>query len=101
MISRNIISMLVVAGIAFGAGAGIGILGFTWIVGGDGEASEPISAPTLDPNARATLSPAQVDAVLTQSAQLRTQLRDSQGTLSALEAGDSAPQPTPTPTPAP
>lgn len=79
--SRNrLIFLLALAAICFGAGSGIGVLGYTYFVGGSGEASEPISAPTLDANARPTLSQAQVNTVLTQTA-------NQQATIEALESG--------------
>jgi polyisoprenoid-binding protein YceI len=61
------ITLLIVAGAAFGVGAGAGVLIYNWTVGGSGEASEPISAPTLDRNAVPTLS---VEQLSTQNAQL-------------------------------
>lgn len=55
-------------------GAGVGILGWQWVTAGDGEASEPISAPTLDINAEPTLSQEQAVAFATEAAQLRAEV---------------------------
>nr|MCU0476739.1 hypothetical protein [Anaerolineae bacterium] len=57
---------IVVALIAFVLGAGIGIGGYIFAVGGSGEASAPISAPTL--------SPFNGEALATENAALRAQV---------------------------
>lgn len=90
---NNMATMAIVAAIAFGGGAGIGILGYTWTVGGSGEASEPISAPTLDPNAQPTLAPQQVDQLLTQRADSREQINELEATIEAYEAAEGTPEP--------
>jgi polyisoprenoid-binding protein YceI len=70
----NIIGAIILLGI----GAAIGVTGYILTVGGSGEASQPISAPTLDP-ASITLP-----AVQTQAAQLAGQVADLQATNEAL-----------------
>lgn len=67
-------------------GGVIGVLGFIWFVGGDGTASQPISAPTLDVNAIPTLNPTQAFAAVTQVAQLSAQVSELQATVEALNA---------------
>ena len=70
----NIIAAIILLGI----GAAIGVAGYIFTVGGSGEASQPISAPTLDP-ASITLP-----AVQTQAAQLATQVAGLEATNAAL-----------------
>ncbi len=65
-------------------GAVVGILGYVWVVGGSGEASEPISAPTLDINAIPTLNPTQAFEAATRIAQLSTQVADLQATIESI-----------------
>jgi len=92
---------LVIVIIALIVGAVGGILGFVWTVGGTGEASAPISAPTLDVNAVPTLNPTQAFAAATQVAELSAQAADLQATIDALNLAQSsadAAQPTPEPT---
>lgn len=67
-------------------GGVIGVLGFIWFVGGDGTASQPISAPTLDVNAMPTLNPTQAFAAVTQVAQLSAQVSELRATVEALNA---------------
>lgn len=88
---RNIVVLILVAAISMGVGAGAGILGYVWTVGGSGEPSATISAPTLDINARPTLNPTQINVILTQSAQLKTQVADLEATIDALSAATPAP----------
>ncbi|MCU0466666.1 MAG: YceI family protein [Anaerolineae bacterium] len=57
---------LLVALLAFVLGAGIGIVGYISAVGGSGEASEPITAPTLNPF--------NGEALATENAALRAQV---------------------------
>ncbi len=59
----NIIGILILMGIT----AGVSIIAYTFVVGGSGEASQPISAPTLDPS---TPTP---NALETQVAQLQAE----------------------------
>lgn len=90
--------ILVFVIIALIVGAVGGILGFVWTVGGAGEASAPISAPTLDVNAVPTLNPTQAFAAATQVADLNAQVIDLQATIDALNAAQTsadAAQPTP------
>lgn len=82
-------------------GAAVGIVGFITLVGGSGEASEPISAPTLDINAVPTLNPTQAFDAVTQVAQLSSQVADLQATIEGMNA-EAAPteipsEPTDTP----
>ncbi|MCC6616068.1 MAG: YceI family protein [Anaerolineae bacterium] len=97
MTARTLVYVIV----ALIVGAVGGILGFVWTVGGTGEASAPISAPTLDINAIPTLNPTQAFAAVTQVADLSSQVTDLQATIEALSAAQStadAEQPTPEPT---
>lgn len=80
----NIIGAIVLLGI----GAAIGVTGYIFTVGGSGEASQPISAPTLD------LSTATPNAAETQIAVLSAQVADLQATNAALQAAASAGEPT-------
>jgi polyisoprenoid-binding protein YceI len=84
-----IIGILVLMGIT----SGVSILAYTYIIGGSGAPSQPISAPTLSlatPTAHPLL--AQVDALTTQVAQLQA----DNATLVAGGAGEStAPEGTP------
>lgn len=84
--------ILIIALVAAIFGGVVGVLGFVWFVGGDGAASEPISAPTLDINAVATLNPEQAFAAVTQVAALSTQVTDLELTLSALNTTLENPQ---------
>ncbi len=84
------VRLAVVALISLGIGAAAGILGYTWIVGGDGEASEPISAPTLDVDALPTLNPTQSFAAQTQVADLSAQVINLQATIDASAAQQQA-----------
>ncbi len=43
--SKRIVALLMI--VSFFAGAGAGVLGYVWVIGGSGEASREISAPTL------------------------------------------------------
>lgn len=65
----------VVALVAFVVGIGVGILGYTYTVGGSGEVSEPITAPTLNPF--------DGEALATENAALRAQIN----VLSTANAG--------------
>lgn len=71
-------TVILIALISLSIGVALGVLGITWFVGGSGEPSEPISAPTLslDP----TVDP---NAVVTQVASLDSKLND---VLAQLEA---------------
>lgn len=80
------VRLAIVALVSLGIGAAAGILGYTWLVGGDGEASEPITAPTLDVNALPTLNPTQSFAALTQVADLSNQVTNLQATIAVSEA---------------
>ncbi|MBZ0292455.1 MAG: YceI family protein [Anaerolineae bacterium] len=76
--------IVVIALAAAVIGAIVGILGYVWVVGGDGAASEPISAPTLDVNAVPTLNPTEGVAAVTQVAELSAQVASLQATNEAL-----------------
>ncbi|MBC7809883.1 MAG: YceI family protein [Burkholderiales bacterium] len=73
-------------------GGVIGVLGFTWVVGGSGAASAPISAPTLDVNAMPTLNPTQAFAAVTQVAELNEQVTNLQSTIDAMSASAASVQ---------
>jgi polyisoprenoid-binding protein YceI len=89
MNGRTLIAALVGAVI----GGVIGVLGFIWFVGGDGTASQPISAPTLDVNALPTLNPTQAFDAVTQVAALNAQVSELQATIDALGANAATPIP--------
>jgi polyisoprenoid-binding protein YceI len=89
---------IIVALVAAALGAVIGIFGFTYIVGGAGEPSAEVSAPTLDANALPTLNPTQAVAALTQVAELSAANVNLQSTIDALVAAQNAVQPTAVPT---
>ena len=74
--------IIIVGLVMFGIGAAAGTLGYIWFIGGSGEASEPISAPTLSLDA--TDAP---DPFATQVAQLDTKLDD---VLTQLTEGDDS-----------
>ncbi|MEQ8671822.1 MAG: YceI family protein [Aggregatilineales bacterium] len=63
--------LIAAALVIFGVGTGFGFILNNALLAGDGEASEPISAPTLDPNVVPTMSVAQLS---TQNAVLQAQL---------------------------
>jgi polyisoprenoid-binding protein YceI len=71
-------------------GAVVGILGFVWLVGGSGEPSGTISAPTLDVNAVATMNPTQAFAAATQVAELETQVSELEATIAAQSTNIAA-----------
>lgn len=64
----------IVALFLLGVGTAFGFLLNNYLLAGDGEASETISAPTLDINALPTFSPAQAEAFATENAQLREEV---------------------------
>ena len=68
---RRVLLFVIPAGIIFVAGAGFGFIFNNWLFAGDGEASEAISAPTLDPNITPTPS---VQLLSTQNAELQLQI---------------------------
>ena len=76
----------IVALVSLAVGAAVDSLGFTWIVGGDGEPSTEISAPTLDVNALPTLNPTQAFDAVTQVAVLNAQMADLQATIDSQQA---------------
>ncbi len=78
--------IIVVALVAAVIGGVVGVLGYTWVVGGSGEASAPIAAPTLDVNAIPTLNPTQAFAAVTQVAELSTQVAELQSEVDTLNA---------------
>lgn len=77
----------IVALVAFAIGAGVGIIGYTYSVGGSGEASTTISAPTL--------SPFDGEALATENAMLRVQV-ETLSTAAAAAAMLTTTQPLPT-----
>jgi polyisoprenoid-binding protein YceI len=77
---------LIVALAAALFGAIVGIFGFTWVVGGSGEASATITAPTLDVNALPTLNPTEVAAMVNQLAELNAEKANLQATIDAMSA---------------
>jgi len=91
---------IIVALISLAVGAAVGILGFTFIVGGSGEPSGETTAPTLDVNAVATLNPTEAFDAQTQVAELSAENEGLQATVAALEtsleeANAEAPEETP------
>lgn len=93
---RRIVTYLIAAGVLLGVGAGVGILAWQWVTAGDGEASEPISAPTLDINAEPTISQEQAAAFATQAAEsaaevaaLRTQVAEMAEAMAASPAEEA------------
>ncbi len=74
-------TIIIVGLVMLGIGAAAGTFGYIWFVGGSGEASQPISAPTLSLDATAAPDP-----VATQIAQLDTKL---DAILAQLESGDT------------
>lgn len=76
----NIIGILILMGIT----AGVSIIAYTFVVGGSGEASQPISAPTLDPS---TPTP---NALETQVAELQAQNATLVAELAAVGAPEVA-----------
>ncbi len=81
---------IIVALIALVVGAVVGVLGFTYIVGGSGEASGETTAPTLDVNAVATLNPTQYYDAQTQVAELSEENENLQATIEAMEESAAA-----------
>lgn len=81
---------------AVAIGAVVGILGFVWIVGGSGQPSAPISAPTLDVNALPTLNPTQAFEAVTEVAQLRQTVANLEATLQGAQAAQAQPTTLPT-----
>ncbi|MFZ4828436.1 MAG: YceI family protein [Phototrophicaceae bacterium] len=68
--SRNFVTIIV----SLVVGAAVGIFAFNWFVGGAGEPSATIVAPTLDVNALPTLNPTEAFDALTQVAELNAQV---------------------------
>lgn len=64
----------IIALFLLGVGTAFGFLLNNYLLAGDGEASETISAPTLDINALPTFSPAQAEVFATENAQLREEV---------------------------
>lgn len=64
----------IIALFLLGVGTVFGFLLNNYLLAGDGEASETISAPTLDINALPTFSPAQAEVFATENAQLREEV---------------------------
>ncbi len=86
----NILGILILMGLT----ALISVFGYIFFVGGSGQASAPISAPTLDVNATATPD---ANALETQVAELSSQVADLQATNAALIAAGSQSADAPTP----
>jgi polyisoprenoid-binding protein YceI len=80
---------IIVAIVAVALGAVIGIFGFIWAVGGSGEPSAEVSAPTLNVNALPTLNPTQAVAALTQVAELSAENANLQATIAALSVNQN------------
>lgn len=101
--NRNII--LAIAAVALlGIGAAGGVLVYNAVVGGDGEASEPISAPTLDINAPPTISSDEAFALATENAELAAEVEALRTEVAAMPEVTEVPAPaaevTEAPTPA-
>lgn len=77
--TMNILGILILMGLS----AIIGVLGYVYFVGGSGEASQPISVPTLD------LSTPTPNALATEISSLSTQVAELQATNQALMSGGS------------
>lgn len=82
--------IVIVALVAAVIGGIVGVLGYTWVVGGSGEASAPIAAPTLDVNAVPTLNPTQAFAAATQVAELSEQVAALQNEIDTLTTAQQA-----------
>ncbi len=82
--------IVIVALVAAVIGGVVGVLGYKWVVGGSGEASAPIAAPTLDVNAVPTLSSIEAFAAATQVAELSTQVAVLQSEIDLLNAPQQA-----------
>ncbi len=97
----NNLRLVIVALIAAVIGGVVGVFGYIWIVGGDGTASAPITAPTLDVNAVPTANPTQIaEQLAALNAQITTLNEQSvaqQATISAQSTLLAA-QPTTEPT---
>lgn len=87
----RILGYVIAAVVLLGVGAGAGILGWQWVTAGDGEASEPISAPTLDINAEPTISQTQAVAFATEAAELRAEVEALSTQVAEMEAMAAAP----------
>jgi len=81
---------IIVAVVSLAIGAVVGVLGFTWIVGGSGEPSTDTVAPTIDVNAVATLSPDEAFEAQTQVAELSAENEELQATIAAYEEAAAA-----------
>ena len=73
-------TLILVSLVMLGIGAAAGTMGYIWIVGGSGEASQPISAPTLSLDMTSAADP-----VATQIAQLDSKLDEVLAQLAAAE----------------
>lgn len=92
--NRNVV--LVLAALFFiGVGAAGGILVYNAVVGGDGEASEPISAPTLDINAVPTISSDEAFALATENAALAAEVEALRTAAAAMPEMTAEPTPEP------
>jgi polyisoprenoid-binding protein YceI len=77
--SRNVAINIIVALILLGVGAAGGVLGYIALVGGSGEASQPISAPTLSLDATTEPEPQAISGlsgITTALDQVGTQIAD-------------------------
>ena len=97
--SRSFITIIV----SLAVGALVGIFAFNWFVGGAGEPSATIVAPTLDVNALPTLNPTEAFDALTQVAELNAQVttleEEADAQIAQLEETIVALQATETPAP--
>lgn len=90
------IRIIAIALFSAGIGALIGVMGYIWIVGGDGTPSTDTTAPTLDVNAIPTQSR---EMLLTQVANADAEIAALQTQVSDLQAGIVAEVVEPTATP--
>lgn len=82
--NNRLAQFAIVAVIAGIIGAGLGFLGGNALFAGDGEASEEVTAPTLDPNGP-TATPGYSQVVATNEA-LSTEVADAQAMIAEMEA---------------
>lgn len=81
----NPLVVVIGALILLGVGAGGGILAYTWLVGGSGEVSAPIAAPTLSLEEEPVEENPEVAQLSTEVAMLRTQVAEQDIATAATE----------------
>lgn len=98
--NRNL-TLAIAAVFLLAIGAAGGVLVYNAVVGGDGEASEPISAPTLDINAVPTISNDEAFALATENAQLQAEVEALSTQAASIPEATEMPAPEMTEAPAP